>query len=194
MLCRAIKTVLVYHLYMIVLMGASASGKTEVAKMLGKIFAMKKVVTHTTRSMRPGEQNGVDYHFVTKEEFIKLAQNGHFVETVEYNENYYGTSKAEIDTNKVLIIEPNGLKPIKALKDNEIVVFFMQASRSVRQKRMIERGDNPSVALERIIIDDAKFNPRNIEGIDYTIDSEHQSIRDITLEVYEKYAKRIISL
>ena len=70
----------------------------------------------------------------------------------------------------------------------------MQASRSVRQKRMIERGDNPSVALERIIIDDAKFNPRNIEGIDYTIDSEHQSIRDITLEVYEKYAKRIISL
>ncbi|MFA7449880.1 MAG: guanylate kinase, partial [Bacilli bacterium] len=159
---------------MIVLMGASASGKTEVAKMLGKIFAMKKVVTHTTRNMRPGEQNGVDYHFVSKEEFLKLEQNGHFVETVEYNENFYGTSKAEIDTNKVLIIEPNGLKPIKALKDNEIVVFFMQASRSIRQKRMIARGDNPSVALERIIIDDAKFNPRNIEGIDYTIDSEHQ--------------------
>ena len=179
---------------MIVLMGASASGKTEVAKMLGKIFGMQKVVTHTTRAMRCGEINGVDYHFVTKEEFMRLKAANHFVETVEYNENFYGTSKDEIDTNKVLIIEPNGLKPIKALKDNEIVVFFMQASRNVRQKRMIARGDNPSVALERIIIDDAKFNPRNIEGIDFTIDSEHQSIRDITLEVYEKYAKRIISL
>jgi hypothetical protein len=59
---------------------------------------------------------------------------------------------------------------------------------------MIARGDNPSVALERIIIDDAKFNPKNIEGIDFTVDSEHQTIRDITIEVYEKYAKKIISL
>lgn len=193
-MCRAIKKVLVYHLYMIVLMGASASGKTEVAKMLGTIFAIKKVVTHTTRAMRPGEANGVDYHFVSKDEFDRLLAADHFVETVEYNGNFYGTSKGELGTNKVLIIEPNGLKPIKALKNDEIVVFFMQASRNVRKKRMIARGDNPNVALERIIIDDAKFNPRNIEGIDFTIDSEHQSIRDITLEVYEKYAKKIISL
>ncbi len=193
-MCRAIKSVLVYYLYMIVLMGASASGKTEVAKMLGHIFGIKKVITHTTRPMRPLEINGVDYHFVSKEEFLKLQSENYFVETVEYNDNYYGTSKAELGTSKVLIIEPNGLKPIKALKNDEIVVFFMQASRNVRQKRMIARGDNPSVALERIIIDDAKFNPKNIEGIDFTVDSEHQTIRDITIEVYEKYAKKIISL
>lgn len=178
---------------MIVLMGASASGKTEVAKMLGHIFNIKKVVTHTTRTMRQGEENGVDYHFVTRDEFIKLQAEDYFVETVEYNGNYYGTSKKELGTNKVLIIEPTGLKPIKALNSAEIVVFFMQASRSIRRKRMIARGDNPTIALERILIDDAKFDPSIIEGIDYTIDSEHQNIRDCTLEVYEKYAKRIIN-
>ena len=179
---------------MIVLMGASASGKTEVAKMLGHIFNIKKVVTHTTREMRTGEVNGVDYNFVTKEEFIRLAAQNHFVETVEYNNNYYGTSKTEMGTNKVLIIEPNGLKPIKELKNDHIVVFFMQASRSVRRRRMIARGDDPNVAMERIIIDDSKFDPKFINGIDYTIDSENQSIRDIALEVYEKYAKRVVAI
>lgn len=175
-------------------MGASASGKTEVAKMLGKLFHIKKVVTHTTRAMRPGEVDGIDYNFVTRDEFLNLKNNDYFIETVEYNGNFYGTSKKELSTNKVLIIEPTGLKPIKALNDKNIVVFFMQASRSVRRERMIARGDNPNIALERIIIDDAKFDPRSIEGIDFTIDSEHQSIRDIALEVYEKYAKKILNI
>lgn len=175
-------------------MGASASGKTEVAKMLGTIFNIKKVVTHTTRAMRSGEVNGVDYNFVSKDDFIQLMSDNYFVETVEYNNNFYGTSKSEMGTNKVLIIEPNGLKPIKALKNDHIVVFFMQASRSVRRKRMIARGDDPTIAMERIIIDDAKFDPKYISGIDYTIDSENQTVRDIALEVYEKYATKIISV
>lgn len=177
---------------MIVLMGASASGKTEVAKMLGKIFNIKKVVTHTTREMRPGEVDGIDYNFVSRAEFIRLASEDYFVESVEYNNNFYGTSKKEMGTNKVLIIEPNGLKPIKELKNDHIVVFFMHASRSVRRKRMLARGDNPTSAMERIIIDDAKFDPRHIVGIDYTIDSENHTVQEIALEVYEKYAKKLI--
>lgn len=192
-LLRAIKRNLFYYLNMIVLMGASASGKTEVAKMLGKLFSIKKVVTHTTRPMRPNEVNGVDYYFVTKEEFKRLASEDYFVETVEYNDNFYGTSKAEIAMNKVLIIEPTGLKPIKALNSNQIVVFFMQASRAVRRKRMINRGDNAKIATERILIDDTKFNPKNIEGIDFTIDSEHQGIKEIAIEVYEKYALKLVN-
>lgn len=173
-------------------MGASASGKTEVAKMLGKLFGVRKVVTHTTRKMRIGEVDGIDYNFVTRETFLSLRDQDYFVETVEYNDNFYGTSLAEMGTNKVLIIEPTGLKPIKALNNKNIVVFFMQASRSVRRKRMVDRGDNPQTALERIIIDDVKFDPRVIEGIEFTIDSEHQTVRDIALEVYEKYAKRVV--
>jgi guanylate kinase len=191
-LLRAITKILVYDLCMIVLMGASASGKTEVAKMLGTLFSVKKVVTHTTREMRVNEENGRDYHFVTKEEFKRLEANDYFVETVEYNGNFYGTSKDEIAMNKVLIIEPTGLKPIKSLNSDHIVVFFMQASRAVRRKRMINRGDNPKIATERILIDDAKFNPKNIEGIDFTIDSEHQNVKEIAIEVYEKYALKLV--
>lgn len=59
---------------MIILVGASASGKTEVAKMLGKLFQMRKVITHTTRPMRENEKDGVDYYFVTREEFLNLKK------------------------------------------------------------------------------------------------------------------------
>ena len=54
---------------MILLAGPSASGKTEIAKILMKDFGIRKVVTHTTRPPRIGEKDGVDYHFVTREEF-----------------------------------------------------------------------------------------------------------------------------
>ena len=73
---------------MIILVGASASGKTEVAKVLAKTFQMRKVITHTTRPMRENEIDGVDYYFVSREEFISLKKHNFFVETTEYNDNF----------------------------------------------------------------------------------------------------------
>ena len=95
---------------MIVITGASATGKTETARVLSTLFNIKKVVTHTTRPMRKGETDGVDYHFVSKEEFLKLKDEDYFVETTTYNNNYYGTSKKEISDDKVLIVETSGAK------------------------------------------------------------------------------------
>ena len=81
---------------MIILYGPSACGKTEVAKLLASSYSIKKVITHTTRSKRVNEVNGVDYYFVTKEEFLSLKEQGAFVETACYNSNLYGSSKKEI--------------------------------------------------------------------------------------------------
>ncbi|HZJ89926.1 MAG TPA: AAA family ATPase [Bacilli bacterium] len=179
---------------MIILVGASASGKTEVAKKLGKLFGVKKAVTHTTRAMRPGEINGIDYHFVSYEQFIELKNKDFFVETTKYNDNYYGTSKVEIANDKVLIVDPSGLKAFKKLNDPCIFSFFMHASRDVRYARMLERGDKEKAAKERIALDDAKFDPDIIKGIDFNINSETQSIRTVTIEVYETYAKKMLEL
>ena len=81
---------------MIILVGASASGKTEVAKYLKQHYGIKKVVTHTTRSMRTNEVDGVDYHFVDKQTFLALKNQNYFVEVTNYNNNYYGTSRDEV--------------------------------------------------------------------------------------------------
>ncbi|MDD4005965.1 MAG: guanylate kinase, partial [Bacilli bacterium] len=70
---------------MIILVGASASGKTEIAKILTRKYGIVKAITHTTRDMREGEKNGVDYFFVSKDEFAALAKQNAFVETTFYN-------------------------------------------------------------------------------------------------------------
>ena len=89
---------------MIVLSGASASGKTEVAKMLASKYGITKVITTTTRPMRVGEVDGRDYFFVTKEQFEQMIRNDEFVEFTIYNGNYYGSTKAQIGENKVVTV------------------------------------------------------------------------------------------
>ena len=81
---------------MIVLIGASASGKTEIAKTLIAKKGFSKIVTYTTREIRPSEVNGVDYHFVTKEKFLELKNDNFFLETTTYNNNFYGTPKNDL--------------------------------------------------------------------------------------------------
>ena len=74
---------------MLVLVGPSASGKSAIVKCLTKKYGLEKFITCTTRSMRVGEVDNVDYHFLTQDEFSKLYENNEFIETVYYNGNYY---------------------------------------------------------------------------------------------------------
>jgi guanylate kinase len=108
---------------MIVLVGASASGKTEIAKKLVSSYGFSKVVTYTTRNKRPNEKIGVDYHFVSEKSFLDKKKKGFFLETTLYNGNYYGTSYDELGINKVLIVDPNGLKSYSDLHDKSIISF-----------------------------------------------------------------------
>ena len=119
---------------MILLTGPSASGKTEIAKVLSKLYGIKKVVTHTTRPMRIGEIQDVDYHFVSKEEFLALQEENYFVETTFYNNNYYGTSKKEIADDKVLVVDPNGKNAFLALNDDKNIFFFIGNSKPFFQR------------------------------------------------------------
>ena len=81
---------------MIILTGASASGKTETALGLARKYGLVKAITTTTREIRINEHDGVDYFFLTKEEFLSRAQKGFFVETTLYNDNYYGCGKDQV--------------------------------------------------------------------------------------------------
>ena len=109
---------------MIVLVGASASGKTEIAKILYK-KGYKKCVTTTTRQIRPSEVNGIDYHFITKEDFNKLLLENAFLEVTKYQNNLYGLQKKDIISNGVAILDPNGANNvIRAIGMGVFVVFI----------------------------------------------------------------------
>ena len=121
---------------MILLTGPSASGKTEIAKELFKLFGIKKVVTHTTRDMRVGEVQDVDYHFVSKEEFLKLKDEDAFVETTFYNNNYYGTSKKELGNDKVIVVDPKGKDSFLKLNNPNNIFFYIEANAELRKARL----------------------------------------------------------
>lgn len=172
---------------MIVLSGASASGKTEVAKMLASKYGITKVITTTTRAMRQGEVNGRDYFFVTKEEFLEMQKRGEFVETTVYNGNFYGSLKSQISNNKCIVADPEGLKAYTALKDKNIVTFFLNAAENTRMFRMLLRGDKKEDAERRIENDKTIFAIEKFGYVDFQINSETQSIEEVTDEIYKMY-------
>lgn len=179
---------------MIILVGASASGKTEVAKQLACHFNMKKVITHTTRPMRDHEQQDIDYHFVSKEEFSILKSQNFFIETTQYNGNYYGTSKNEIGDQKCLIVDPNGLHAFQQLHDPHLVTFLLIAQEETRKKRMISRGDSYKNVEKRIAGDRKDFSKNTIGFVDFSISTDTMTIEEITNRIYALYKQKLDEL
>ena len=178
-------------IYMIVLSGASASGKTEVAKELAKNHGVVKIITTTTRKMRVNEVNGRDYFFVSVDEFKKMIEDDRFVEFTNYNGNFYGSTKDQIQDDRCVVIDPSGLKAYMSLKDPRIVTFFLTASEEVRYGRMLLRGDKVEDAEARIINDRIAFRKEVTDGCDFMIDSEKYSIEEIASIIIDLYKETI---
>ena len=172
---------------MIVLAGASASGKTEVAKMLAAKYGIVKAITTTTRDMRVGEVNGRDYFFVSKEEFKKMIADNRFVEFTTYNENLYGSTKDQIAMNKCVVVDPAGLKAYIALNNPDIITFFLDSKEETRRQRMHLRGDDEEKIKNRLIHDREAFKAENIPQVNYHIDSETKSVEEVADMIYRIY-------
>ena len=176
---------------MIILVGASASGKTVICNELINTFGMEKFVTTTTRKIRPNEKNNLDYHFISKKEFLEKIKNNEFIEYVEYNNNLYGSEKKHIDNNKVIILEPNGLEHFLKMNDKSIVSFYIDCNETICEKRMHERGDNNEDIKKRIINDRLVFTNNLKKEVNYVINSENSSIKDLAKEIYTLYKNNI---
>lgn len=173
---------------MIVLAGASASGKTEIAKLLASKYDITKIVTTTTRPKRKGEINGVDYFFVSPEEFEKMIRADKFVEYTLFNGNMYGSTKDQISKNKCVVIDPAGLRNYVALNDKSIVTFYLEADEETRKNRMVSRGDDPEKIKSRIEYDREAFKKENIVKVDYIIkNSSDDVLEDVCEQIYETY-------
>lgn len=173
---------------MIVLAGASASGKTEVAKVLAKKYGITKIVTTTTREKRTGEVNGVDYFFVSKEQFERMIIEDKFVEYTLYNGQLYGSTKDQISNDKCVVIDPAGLRSYINLNNKDIVTFYLEADEVTRHNRMVFRGDSPEKIESRIANDRIAFKKENIAKVDYVIDSSNnKTIEQVAEDIYQHY-------
>jgi len=172
---------------MLILLGPSASGKTEAAKIMINRYNISRVVTCTTREKRINEINGFDYHFFSVEEFKHLEKEEYFAETAIYNNNYYGTPKNELSENKFIILEPQGLKSFLNLDICTIVAIYLNTDETVRRERMKERKDKPKNIRKRIESDRHDFDLTKIDGLDLVIDSSNIPQSELADLIYQKY-------
>ena len=160
---------------MIILIGPSASGKTEIAQILEKNYNLKKVITHTTREKRINEKENVDYYFVSKETFLDMIKQNKLVEYTFYNNNYYGTSKKEISDNKCVVLDPNGAKAFFNLHDKRIFIVNLMCSEEIRKNRMYSRLDKEESIFQRLNSDKETFTEDKLSFANINICSEIKS-------------------
>lgn len=144
---------------LIVVSGASGVGKgTVVGKVMAMCPELRFSVSATTRSPRPGEVDGREYYFISRESFEEMIKNGDLLEYSQHNANYYGTPRAQMREKQetghvVLDIEPNGARQIKAADPDAVLVFLMPPSMEELERRLRGRGDTSeeqiAIRLER---------------------------------------------
>ena len=176
---------------MIVLTGASASGKTVTALDLQKRHGLVKAITTTTREKRVGETDGVEYFFITKEEFQKRLSENKFVEHSIYNGNYYGCGKDQVADNKVIVLDPNGLHAFQDLHDPRIITVLLICDPAKRKERMVFRGDKEEKINERLVNDVNDFALEKVKGVDLIIHTDEKNIDQVADEIYSFYTSKV---
>ena len=140
----------------LVVVGPSGVGKDTVMQKILEKYPnyFKKGTTHTTRNIRPGEKDGVNYYFVSKEEFLQLEKENKLVENNLYNNNYYGLSKMELEKAEKLdkimyvIIDINGANSVYKLKIPAIYIAIIPPSEEELEKRLKGRGTEKEDVIE----------------------------------------------
>lgn len=143
---------------MIVLVGESASGKSSIEKYLVEELKIPKVISYTTRPPRDGEVNGVDYYFVSEQEFAAMQREKEFAETASYRGWHYGTAKRDCTDDKVAVLTPHGLRQLKKIPRLNIVSFYINVPRRDRLIKILQRGDDIEEAYRRSLSDVGQFD------------------------------------
>lgn len=142
--------------YLLVLSGPSGSGKDTVVKRLMQLHpGIELSVSATTRAMRPGEAEGVDYYYMTVPQFEGLLREGRILEHTCYCGNYYGTPRDQVEQRLaqqitvVLVIEVEGGANIKRLYPDSTSVFITPPSFEELERRLRARATDSEEAIQK---------------------------------------------
>jgi guanylate kinase len=140
-----------------VITGPSGVGKgTLIRALRERVHGLELSISATTREPRSGEEDGVDYHFLTAEDFAARADAGDFLEHATFSGNRYGTLRSEIErvldagNSVVLEIEVQGARQVRAaLGDEAVLIFIAPPSPEILRERLAGRGTDSKEAIER---------------------------------------------
>ncbi len=157
-----------------VLTGPSGVGKGTVLKQVREHKSLFYSISATTRAPREGEQDGVHYHFMTREKFQQLVEEGGFLEHAEFSKNCYGTPAAPVDAelqagrDVLLEIEVQGAMQVKQARPEAVRIFLAPPSFEELERRLVGRGtEEPEVVQRRLSA--AKYELTLAPEFDYIV-------------------------
>ena len=173
---------------LVLISGPSGSGKTTVAKKLAENYDdMVIAVSHTTRPMRPGEKDGIDYYFIDKKTFAEMLENGEFVEYFHFHGNDYGMSYAELERilsegkNALVVIYPTMAEQFQIYcQDHDCIKVYLTAPIEELIRRIKKRGGNSKEIQQRIENLYKELEDKQFFNADITIDNLNS---DVTVEI-----------
>ncbi len=158
-----------------VISGSSGVGKgTVIKKFLEKNPNFKLSVSCTTRAKREGEEHGVNYYFLSREDFMKSVENGEFLEWAEFSGNCYGTNKKFVqqclDNNEDILLEidTQGALQVKKKMNNSVLIFIMPPSLDELERRLRGRGTETEEAIQKRL-NTVKSEMENAKCFDYKV-------------------------
>lgn len=158
-----------------VISAPSGAGKTSlVAALLEQDSLLGVSVSHTTRPMRPGEVNGINYHFVDRSTFEAMIGEGQFLEHASVFDNYYGTSQVWVEQtlaagrDVILEIDWQGAVQVRRLMSDCVSIFIAPPSPDVLRERLMGRGTDAPEVVERRLRE-AREECQHVQEFDYLV-------------------------
>jgi guanylate kinase len=155
----------------------SGAGKTTIVRrVISQLAGVSLSISCTTRAPRPGEQEGVDYSFITRAEFSALEQAGRFIEWAQVHGDLYGTPQANLERLRqgedlVLEIDTQGAMKIREAFSNAVLIFILPPSLEVLQGRLRSRGGDAEEAI-RARLQNAQKELDQMACYDYIVVNE----------------------
>ncbi|WP_346838191.1 guanylate kinase [Microbulbifer sp. SAOS-129_SWC] len=156
----------------------SGAGKTSLVKaLIERDSDITVSVSHTTRAMRPGEEHGVNYHFVDREQFLDMLEHDAFLEHAQVFDNYYGTSKQWVQEtlasgrDVILEIDWQGAAQVRRLMPDTVGIFILPPSQEALRERLTGRGQDDTGVIERRM-------SQAIDEMSHYVESDYVVIND----------------
>lgn len=134
----------------------SGAGKTTLERaLLERVDNLRRSISHTTRPPRPGEQDGVDYYFVSQETFESMVARGEFIEYAQVFGNYYGTQREAIEDNLrqgidvIMDMDWQGARQVRQVFPSVVSIFILPPSIGVLRQRLEARGQDSEGVIEK---------------------------------------------
>ena len=178
----------------------SGAGKTSLMKALIEATENLTVsISYTTRTPRPGEKNGVDYHFVSQDEFMHMLTCNLFLEHAQVYDNYYGTSQQWLakqlhkGLDVILEIDWQGAQQVRRLKPDCVGIYVLPPSRAILEQRLRHRGQDDEKVIHKRMSQAIEDMSHYVE-FDYLVvnDDFDKALKDLQAIVHSRRLSQLI--